>query len=325
MADDPGFDELLASPFDQPDSFRVWWPLIVGMAIGVAGVLIGYLAASADASDPVAATTTTAATTVTTTSIPGVALDETSFPPGYSPVSGMVAVKPFAAVIHEDTVQIAFATAVRRGFDEDLATPFNGGRWVLETGSGTSVESTGVSSTFNAPGAFTVVFPWSEAAPPQPAVLRLVEGLTFFDEQGEGEIPFTGLPMTVGGMTLAELPVTTVTVDDLTVTEDEAVLTWSSSEAVPVGTTFTVVLEDASQNTVAQYYDQGGFFFAAFGERRIPDQSSGTVTLPRDRAFQAFAGVETATQARVYVSLEYTVAFPAEAEFDVSELPVIGG
>lgn len=322
MADDTRFDELLTSPLDQPDSFRVWWPLIVGVAIGVAGAIAGYWLASSETTAPADGAATTSTTAVTAT-VPSGAVEATAFPPGYVDVTDLVAVKPFAAVVVEDTIHVAFTTAVRRGFDQDQATPFNGGRWVLETVSGTEVESTGVASTYNAPGAFTVVFPWTEAVPPEPAVLRLVEGLTFFDDQGETDVPFTGLPMTVDAFTVAELPVTTVTVDDLTVTEDEAVLTWSSSDAIPVGASFTVFLNDPSQNSVAQYYEQTGFFFGAFGERRLPEQTTGTVTLPRDRVFQGLAGVETASQMRVFASLAYTVSFPASAEFDVSDLPIV--
>jgi hypothetical protein len=323
MADETRLDELLTSPLDQPDSFRVWWPLIVGVAVGVAGAIAGYWLASSD--DPAAAefATTTSSTVVTTTLPASVQADEAAFPTGYVAVTDLIAVKPFAAVVVEEALHIAFTTAVRRGFDPDEATPFNGGRWLLATASGAEIESSGTASTFNAPGAFTVVFPWTEGEEPEPTTLTLVEGVTFFDDQGETNVPFTGLPMTVDAFTIADLPVTSVTVDSLTVTEDAAVLTWSSSDGIPVGATFTVFLADQSQNTVGQYYEQGSFFFGGFGEREIPEQTSGAVTMQRDTSFQGPAAFEKASELRVFASLAYTVSFPASAEFDVTDLPIV--
>jgi hypothetical protein len=321
MADDNRLDQLLSSPLDQPDSFRVWWPLIAGVALGVAGALLGYVIASSDTAPSAAETTTT--TTVTSPAAPSDDGSTVAYPPGYIEVADLVAVRPVTAIVYGDSVHVAFSTAVRRGFDSTQSTPFNGGRWILETTDGLAVESRGVVTSFNSPGAFSIVFPWESDEPLEPATLRLVEGFNVAGNQDEATIPFEGLPATAESVEALELAGTTLVIDAISVTEDEAMLVWSSSAGTAVDPSFTVSLVDSTGNGVAAWYGQGDFFFDPLGEQGMPEESSGTVTLPRDRNLEAPDDIPSGTELRVFTSAQSAVTFPATAEFDVSELLVV--
>jgi hypothetical protein len=321
MADDTRLDELLSSPLDQPDSFRVWWPLIAGVAVGVVGALGGYWLASSDPAAVDAATTVPSSSTTTTVLADDAA--NVAYPVGFIEVVDLVAVKPHTAVVYGDSVHIAVSTAVRRGFDATQTAPFNGGRWVLETAGGQIIESRGVVTTFNTPGTFSVVFPWEANDPPEPATLRLVEGLNIVGGQDEITIPYEGLPADAASIEAVELAGTTLVIESITVTEDEAVIDWSSSSGTPIAPSFTLSLVASNQNQVAVWYEPGNFFFGPLGEQSIPETTSGTVTLPRDRGLQSPDDVAAGTTLRLFTSANSVLSFPATAEFDVSQLPVI--
>lgn len=323
MADDTRLDELLSSPLDQPDSFRVWWPLIAGVALGVVGALVGYQIASSDPAPAETATTATTQAPATSTTAPDDG-SAAAYPTGYVEVADLVAVRPVTAIVYADTVHVAFSTAVRRGFDSTQSTPFNGGRWVMETADGASVESRGVVTTFGSPGAFSIVFPWESPDPPQPTLLRLVEGINVAGGQDEVAISYDGFPAEAQSVTAMELAGTALIIDSIIVDEDEATIQWSSSEGTPVSASFTVSLVDGSGVGVATWYDQGAaFFFDPFGEQGIPEQSSGSVTLPRDRNLQAPDEIAAGTELRVFTSGYSAIPFPATAEFDATELPIV--
>lgn len=101
--------------------------------------------------------------------------EATAFPDGYVAVSDTVAVKPTRITSYGDQVLVSMTSVVRRGIDRNAVEPFMGGRWVLETASGVTIESIGTAFKDDVGGAFTAVFPVNGSDDIVPIRLRLVE------------------------------------------------------------------------------------------------------------------------------------------------------
>jgi hypothetical protein len=101
--------------------------------------------------------------------------EEADFPPGFVAIDENEAIAPTGITRYGDQLLVSFVSAVRRGVDPASFDPLMGGRWVLETVSGDSLDSLGMAYNDRVPGAFSVIFTDEEGEGVQPLRLRLVE------------------------------------------------------------------------------------------------------------------------------------------------------
>lgn len=319
------FQELLRSPLDEPDAgFRAWWPLLAGIALGGLLFLVGYMVAGSGEAEAVASATTS--TTIedvsTTTTVP-----PADFPPGYTAISDLVAVKPQYAVDTGGTLQVAMTTATLRGIDPSNSTPFEGGLWELDTADGTTLEGRGTAIDFNVPGAFSVIFSYEGDEPPVPDELRLVSGFTVLDDFDELAFEFSGFPFELRGEeVLAVPPGDALVIDELVLGEDGATVAWSTRTGTPVNVSLTLYTTEPSGEVIAQYYDPvSPGFFGPFAESVEPTESSGLMSLPRDPGFRP-AGSEVApSRVTLHVGVSFIRTYPASATLDVSGIEIVDG
>lgn len=99
-------------------------------------------------------------------------LEPADFPDGYVPISEFEAVKPTVVSAYGDQLLVSMTSVSRRGVAPGSFDPFMGGRWVLETASGDTLDSIGMVFNDRVDGAFTVMFPLSGD---EPVAMRLVE------------------------------------------------------------------------------------------------------------------------------------------------------
>lgn len=147
---------------DRPGSARsAAWAVPAGMALGIVAVVVGFLVSGAgdDIADDANASTTTTTTTVDRGS---------GFPEGYAAVTDLVAIHPEAVLTTPDRVLVGFSTAVLRGFDPELSTPFQGGDFTIDYGDGLTQAAEGIVYDSRAAGAFSVAFPPAPAGADAP-------------------------------------------------------------------------------------------------------------------------------------------------------------
>jgi hypothetical protein len=174
---DADYRELLVSPFDQPQQ-RSWWPLIVGMMVGVIAVgLIFVVGDDESEADGLQAATSDFTTPSATVAVPVdlvVTEDSSPFPSDYFAISATEAVKPHNAVVVGDQIVVSMTTAYARGLDREVEPLFVGGSWALDMSSGETFKSENIVFGVDVLGVFSVIFdvPFDEAN--QPKTLRLV-------------------------------------------------------------------------------------------------------------------------------------------------------
>ena len=137
----------------------------------VAGSLVAQSDDTTTADTLPQAASTTSAPPTTAVSLPA----EVAFPPGYEPITDLVAVKPTNGLEAHDTLFIAIDTAVRRGFEPSESAPFQSGRWSLETASGETLTSQGTVYDTTVPGTFSIVLPLEGRTEVIPTRLILLE------------------------------------------------------------------------------------------------------------------------------------------------------
>lgn len=190
---DIDYEELFRSPLDDPAAETGW-------AVGVGGLMAGILTAvlisavlggggeTESASDSPPAL-------IPSTSSPGPAAIATEFPPGFLEYVPGLGIRPSELLLGDETITLAFTTAVARGGDPlDPIWPI-GGTWWLETADGTGVESSRVILGRFSPGVFAVEFP----ATPFPADAgfsraTMIEKWNQRQVAGSATVPFDGEP-----------------------------------------------------------------------------------------------------------------------------------
>lgn len=313
MAEDLDLSEILRSPLDEPDRSGAWWPLLAGLVLGALAVIGGYAAAS---TNEVAARPTT-----TVAGRPPVAVDVTDvpFPPGYQPISDVVAAKPVSASRVGDELFITVTTVSRRGFDA-AGVSLGAGAWTLETATGEVLSSTAVVSDPGLGGVVSVVFP--HPGDVGLSELRLVERWERNGRDGTATVQVDGAAGERTDVAAVDLGGGVVlAIDRLELAERLGTVDWALTGA-PLGSDSVLVsvrVQNEGQD-LAGYFFSGGLFF---GRRSVRPATEGTLQLSRD---QGLSGeLSDATDLVIEVSVSLLTAFPADLSFDVSALPVSTG
>lgn len=316
------FDELLRSPFSDPPATKetrsssARWPVVAGIALGAVAVLLGYVVATGSES-AIAATTTlaAAATTAVPTTSGGAVADAVDFPPGFVPLTEMLAAKPEYTIEIGDDLVVGFTTATRRGFEQ--ISGFDGGDWMLETAAGTEVAATGTAFDYGVPGNFSVRFPAVGGS--IPTRVKLVGLWRADNRHGIVDVPWSGPPFEGGGVEIDLGGGISVSLDHIALDENGGEVTWAlQGVGGPGGVVQLFISEGGTANPTTIYYDNGAGFDPFGGSRLAGAATDGVVVLSRQET-----GVDGGTSDRV--SIEATVTLvastPADAEFDLSDLP----
>jgi len=304
------YEELLRSPLDDADK-RVgpgWATLVAGVVVGL---IAGYLATGwVDGGSEVAVTTSSS--TTTTTTIPEV--NSPDYPAGYVEVAPSLAAEVNEVILGDNLITLSLTTAVERGQNPtEVGWPI-GGVWILESATGTAVESSRVVVGRYSPGAFSIHFPAEAFAGETEFVrLNLVERWDTDRYAGSIETPFDGEPFTAPE--ILSTPINqdvTLFIPDLRLGRFLGVLGWETTGA-EFGTTVRIV---------ATLYDENGDEVGSY--QRVPEiidpGESGYMDIHWGGPFPI--GQEGA----VSVALEYTVGVvertPISVEFDIADVPV---
>lgn len=188
------YEELIRSPLDGLDeeSSGAWLAVGGGALIGAAVALALSLVLSGDGDIVVGED---AASTTTTTIGVVVETPTADYPPGYVEFAPGIAANSGEIIIDDDLVVVAFTTAAIRGSDPVANEWPRGGSWLLETDSGTAVESSRVVVGRFSPAAFTVHFPARQFnGATDFAAATLIERWDPVEFTGSVTIPFAGEP-----------------------------------------------------------------------------------------------------------------------------------
>jgi hypothetical protein len=186
------YAELFQSPLDDEPGGRGgrWGPIAGGL---IAGVLVIAGIAMLDSSDEIVPATATMAPTTTT--IAASAPEEPSYPPGFTEIAPGLAAQPYELIRQDDSLLVAFHTAVRRDTDPGDVAWLIGGSWWLGGSDDSGIESSRVVLGRSSPGGFAVEFPRSggggEAGV---STVRMIDRWDLEAESGVEQIPFDGEP-----------------------------------------------------------------------------------------------------------------------------------
>jgi hypothetical protein len=310
VVEDPDLSEILRSPLDEPERPASWWPVLAGLVLGAVSVIGGYAVAAGNDVVPSPTTTTTRAPAPT-----AVDLSDLPFPPGYEPISDVVAAKPAYAIRVGDELFIAVTTVYRRGFDTQ-GVSLGAGEWVLETATGEALLSNAVVTDPGLDGVVSVVFPH----PGEVGLsrLRLVELWERDGREGSVTVPVEGAPgehLDVAAVDLGGAVV--LDIDRLVLAERAGSVDWTLSGSGLGGDVAVVVRVRNDGQEVATYFPSGGVFF---GQRAVRPTTEGTIQLSRDQG--ASGELADATELVIEASATLLTAFPADVSFDVSGLQV---
>jgi hypothetical protein len=292
------------------------WAMVVGIVAGAAAVVAGFwVVRSTEGADVVAASPST-----TTTTEAVAAPEEMAFPPGYVPVTDLVAVRPAAGVEADDTLIITMTTAVRRGLDPAHTTPFQSGRWTLETTGGYTLESGGTAFDPPVPGTFSVLFPLGGRTDAQPVRLVLDESWQRDDRYETVDLGTVELPFELAEPIDVDLGATTLGIDGLVIASDFASMHWFTTDGrLAVVSGYLEVGGGAQPRTYgpadpSRFDIYGGPVFVD------PQGSSGVVEF-RLRTPVADEG-STTGDGVLSLSITLVDATPVDVEFDVTGLVV---
>lgn len=113
--------------------------------------------------------------TLNLTATAGSSSNAPDFPSGFVAVDENEAISVTAITRYDDQLLVSVVSATRRGSDPGSFDPLMGGRWVLESAYGPTLESAGMVYNDRIPGAFSVIFPMDSNTAIEPTMLRLVE------------------------------------------------------------------------------------------------------------------------------------------------------
>ena len=304
------YAELFKSPLDdEPDdrSSR-WGPIAVGLIAGV--LAVGALSLVDGTAESEAPPTTATPTTPIAASSPEVLL----YPPGFTEIAPGLAAQPFELIRADDTLLVAFHTAVERDSSPtDVAWPI-GGSWWLGSAGDTGVESSRVVLGRSSPGVFTVEFPRSEVSDGGTVgAIRMIERWDLLTETGSEQVPFSGEPYEMAEP--LSIPVSrqaTLVVDELQLGRFLGRVDWSlDGSDGPIGRVLIeVTLLDATGTEVGTY--------GAFPEILDPAGSGVTEIFWQEPFPQGQEGAITA-EVRYTVGLVDVVS--TDIGFDLQSVP----
>lgn len=304
------YAELFKSPLDdQPDSReRRWGPIIGGLIVGI--LVVGALDLLND-SDEAAASPTTTAPTTTLAAFPPTMLQ---YPPGFAEIAPGLAAQPFELIRSDDTVLVAFHTALQRDSDPvDTAWPI-GGSWWLETAEDTGVQSSRVVLGRFSPGVFAVEFPRSGDVGEASAIgVRMIERWDLATETGAEQVPFDSEPYVMPEpLTIPFSTRATLVIDRLELGAFLGRLDWRlDGSDGPIGRVVVeVTLLDATGDEVGTY----GAFPAI-----LDPSNSGVTELSWLEPFPQ--GQEGAVTAEVRYTVGLVDVFAADVGFDLQGVP----
>jgi hypothetical protein len=302
------YEELIKSPLDDVEaaSGASWSSAVPGAAVGL---LLGWLLTLVGGDDAAATVTT-----VPTTTQPPVAVVAPDYPPGYAEIAPGLAASGSQVVLGDDSIVVAFTTATQRGIDPaEVAWPI-GGSWLLESESGTTVESARVVNGRFSPAAFAVHFPTDRLA--GNAALgeaRMLERWDVEEVSGSIELPFGEEPFAIEEPLSVPIDQSlTLIILRLELGRFLAAAEWQITGA-KLGTTMqmAVRLLDADGTVVGSY--------ERFPEVREPGEG-GTLELFWSQPFP------TDQEGAVTAVVDYTVgiveAVPVSISFDLTDVPV---
>ena len=303
------YEELIRSPLDDVErrTTPAWAIVVFGVAVGL---VAGFLVTAVLGGETTAAGTTT--TSASTTSAAPVLTPE-GYPEGFVELAPGIAARSSEVILGDDTITIAFTTAVIRGGDPFATSWPLGGRWLLESGSGTVVESSRVVVGRFSPAAFTVQFPAQPFAGETDFVRASVEERwDSADFDGAVELPFSGEPFSAPEtISVAVNQDVVLLVPMLQLGRFLGQIEWEAAGA-DLGTTvqLTATLLDGEGAVVGSY-------------DRFPE-----ILSPSDQgAMEIFWGepFPTDQEGAVTVSLEYRVGVatptPAAISWDLGDVP----
>ena len=301
------YAELFKSPLGEPDqSGNRWGPLAAGLVVGV--LVMGALAVFGGA-EPSPAEPTAAATTIPTTGVPAAQ----EYPPGFAEFAPGIAAQPFELIRSQESLLVAFHTAVQRGSNPaDAAWPI-GGTWWLENADGTGVESNRVIIGRFTPSLFSVEFPRSSGSDADARIIRMIERWDLETEIGSEQVPFDGEPFEIAAS--LSIPINsevTLVIDELQLGRFLGGVSWRlDGSEEPVGRVLIEVgLLDATGAEVGTY--------GAFPEILEPAGNGVTEIFWQEPFPQDQEGSVTA-EVRYSVGLVDVVA--ATTEFDLQGVP----
>jgi hypothetical protein len=305
-------------PTDRPPSGPpAQWIVLAGMALGILAVIGGYLVASGDDT-----TDDTAAPTTTTTTI--TAGDGRQFPDGYTPVTDLVAIHADAIVPTPDRVMVGFTTAVLRGFDPELSTPFQGGDFTLVYSGGTTQTAEQIIFDSRAPGAFSVAFPAPPAGAGQPSEIVLTSTWTRRPMSTAVSLDAESVPYVLPEpLQIGFDDGSSVTIETLTFDETGGEGTW----AVPPGDggagSVTVSITVERPDAQPWYLFSGETFDLL--QQVIPASAASSGTFLLDAHLQGGdPDVTVVADATLEVFVDLVESMPAQLSIDLAGVPIVG-
>jgi hypothetical protein len=326
MSDD-GRDlaNLLASPIREDDPADrprgEHWAIAVGIGVGALAVVAGFWVAQSTIDSPAIPEPVAVDTTVGVPStLPPSAAGDVPFPPGYEPVTDLVAIKPVRGLEAHDTLFITVNTAVRRGFDPSRSAPFQSGRWTLQTSAGDVLSSAGTSFDMTVPGVFSILFPLEGRIGVQPTQLTLDQRWQRDEDFQSVDLEVDELPYELPEPIDVPLASSTMRIERLSLTSDGGELDWAMSNDRQAAVQLWLRLGNPSDPAML-YRGSGSETFGFFGRSVFadPEGTSGTVALV---PVNTESSGELDGQAAIDLQVALFTAIPGNAVFDLSELPI---
>lgn len=309
---DIDYEELFRSPLDDPDGSEPpgWGSSGAGLLIGIGMVLVlGALRAGTGAETPAV----DASTSTTTTS--AVAGPATPYPPEYQEFVPGLGIRAEEVIGGEETITVAFTTAVERGGDPLEPLWPIGGTWWLAATDGSGAESDRVVLGRLSPGVFSVVFPSEAFADASdPSAITMIERWDHPTVTGSSSLPFDGEPYVMPAPVVIPISAgTNLIVEELELGRFLGKAVWAiEGDGRPrARVVISAVLHDADGNRIGAY--------SSFPELLEP-ADYGVLEILWSEPFP------TSQDGAVTVSVEYEVGVvettATDLSIDLSEVPV---
>ncbi len=305
----PDFETLLRSPLDDEPESKGWGSAVLGLIAGSVGVIgLSFILGLWATPGETPATMVTEAV-VSATDSPGELTN--SFPNGFSEIGGSIAMKPTATVAGDTGFIVSFATATNRDADPETTPVPLGGRWQLESTSGSVASAARLVYDRLHTGVIGVEF---AGYPSDGDILRMTERWDPDERTGSASFSFTGTPFTTTDAVNIDLG------DDVALHLTRVELgrhlgriVWTlSGFGEPTGVAaFAVAIINQQGATVGDYVSMPSL--------RDPTRSSGVVDLFWDRGFNAHP--DEGNIVEITASVQLVSPEPIDVVFDLETVP----